>query len=334
MSSKEKGRICFILLIFVLLTILGSNHSFAVDKKALTWGTTATTSGAFTYFVVAAKILNEKIPEINITVRSTGASVHNTRLMEKREIDMGGVDTKTAWEAMQGKGTFEGKPFPDLRLLYVINYTNPLQFVVSEKSGIKDIYGLEGKSFTPGAIGMSAEKITTEIFSILGVRPKLRHASYADALESMRNEMIVGFSKLACPDSSILEIGSVMKIKILSLGDNDINKIVNNSAGLSPTVVPSGMYPGIDAFKTVENQWCDFARKDLPTELAYKIVRTLWENRAEIRKTHLIFVGDRMAELALTPKTAVFLHPGAIKFYRELGYTVPKSLVPPEMGEK
>ena len=79
-----------------------------------------------------------------IFLEARGASVHNAMLLERGEVDMGAVTTKIAWETIQGKGTFEGKPFTDLRLLYV-HMTDPFQFVVSEKSGIKNICGLEGR---------------------------------------------------------------------------------------------------------------------------------------------------------------------------------------------
>lgn len=74
-------------------------------------------------------------------------------------------------------------------------------------------------------------------------------------------------------------------------------------------------------------------RKDFPAELAYKIVKTIWENRVEIKKAAPTFLDDRLTEVSLGVKTN-YMHPGAVKFYRELGLTVPKNLIPPEMGEK
>jgi hypothetical protein len=94
------------------------------------------------------------------------------------------------------------------------------------------------------------------------------------------------------------------------------------------------MYPGVGEFKTVENQFCDYVRKDFPAEVAYKIVKTIWQHRAEIKRMWPFFVGDRFTEVALETKIGGYLHPGAVKFYRELGMTVPKNLIPPEMGEK
>jgi TRAP transporter TAXI family solute receptor len=203
MCRKKWVRFCLVFLVFILTILFGQNDSLGVERKTLTWGSTSTTSGAFTFFAVVAKMLNDTIPEINVSVRSTEASVHNARLFEKGEIDIGGIDTRTAWLALQGKGPFEGKPVPDLRLLHVITSNNALQFLVSESSGIKGIYGLEGKPFTPGMLGSSTEQLSTEIFRTLGIRPKFRHSNYADAIEGMKNEIVVGFAKAAAPDSSI-----------------------------------------------------------------------------------------------------------------------------------
>jgi hypothetical protein len=278
-------------------------------------------------------VLNEKIPGININVRSTGGVAHNMRLLEKSEIDIGAIDTKICWEAIHGEGSYAGKPFKDLRLLYV-SQTNKLQIVVSEKSGIKDVYGLEGKLFCPGPLGSSTETIAQDIFRILGVHPKIRHASLADGVEQMKNEMVLGLGKMgAPPDATVMDIASALKIRLLSFKDGDIEKVVNNVVGLRKGRIAAGIYAGVGEVNTLENEWADIVRTDFPADLAYKIVKTLWTNRAAIQKVYPNFVADQMTEVALGVKT-VYLHPGAVKFYRELGLTVPKILIPPEMGEK
>ena len=334
MYGKKCIQVSLVLLVvFIFATFFGPNYSLAAERKAVTWGTTSSSSGLYALFVMTAKIFNDNIPEINVTVRSTGANVHNVRLSEKGEIDIGVVDTRTAVLAIQGKAPFEGKPFPDLRLLYAITGNNALQFVVSEKSGVKDIYGLEGKPFTPGMLGSSTEMHLQDFFRALGVHPKIRHSSYADAIEMMKNEVIVGFGKAVAPDASILEIMSAMKIKILSLSDEDIEKIQKNTPGLAKVVLPSGIYPGIGEIKTVESQYCVFVKKDFPTEFAYKILKAVWENRKELKRMYSSSSGDHLTDVVKT-RASVYLHPGAIKYFRELGLTVPKTLVPPEMGEK
>lgn len=322
------------LISWVLITTLilfGISESLAAEKKLLTWGTTQSTSGFFSFYVFAAKLLNENIPNINVTVRSTAGSIINNRLLEKREIDIGVSDTALIAKRLKGEDPFKGQPYPDLRTLY-IHMANPLQFVVSKKSGIKSIYDLEGKLFTPGMLGGGTATMTMAIFDTLGIHPKIRSSGYADALEAMKNEQIVGIGKTGVPDSSIIELAASMDIRILSFSDADQEKILENVPGLGKIVVPAGMYPGVDEFKTFEMQYVDFVRKDFPADIAYEWVKLLWENRAEIKKVNSLFVSDRLIDLTLAGK-AGYLHPGVIKLYRELGYTVPKRLIPPEMGE-
>ena len=329
---KKSFSFVLISLVVLLPILMGSPESSAAEKKLLTWGTTATTSGVFPWYVFSARILNEKIPEVNISVRGTGGGVHNMRLMEKREVDIGSCPTTNAWDVVQGQGAFKGNPFPDIRLLYVI-MTNGLQMVVSEKSGVKTLYDLEGKKFVPGPPGGGIEQYVREIFKILGINPDMPRMGMADQIEAMKDERVIGLAKMGVPDAAILDIASVVKIKILSFSEEDREKIVQKVVGLRKADFPGGIYTGVGPFKSLENEWADYARKDFPADLAYKIVKTLWENRAEIHKMDARFLGDRLPEVTLGVKTN-YLHPGAIKFYRELGLTIPKAMIPPEMGEK
>jgi uncharacterized protein len=334
MEFRKYARFLMVPLLVFVFVSFESRMSLGATKKMLTWGTTSTTSGTFTYFPAAAKFLNDKIPEINVTVRSTGGSVHNVRLIENREIDIGAIDTNVAWNAVQGKGPFEGKPFQDaaLRLLYVLQ-VNALQFVVSEKSGVKTIYDLEGKLYTPGGQGSSTEQVVMDIFRILGVHPKFRRSDYPDAVEAMKDGRIVGFGKLGAPDSMVLDVASVMKIGILSFTEAELEKIMKNVPGFRRIIVPAGTYAGIGEVKTIANEWSDFVRKDFPADLAYKILKTIWENKTEIRQASPTFVGDQLIKVSLGVNVG-FLHPGAVRFYREMGFTVPKILIPPEMEGK
>ena len=114
-------------------------------------------------------------------------------------------------------------------MLYV-SMTNPLQFAVSEKSGVKDIYGLEGKIVTPGMLGGTAEQAGMEIFRLLGVHPKLRHMSYADAIEAMKNPKFSGIVN--------------QKVKYVASTDgNIIHKLTNTNELL-------GNVPGVLGVKT------------------------------------------------------------------------------------
>ena len=94
----------------------------------------------------------------------------------------------------------------------------------------------------------------TYLFNIFGVSPKIRPMGYVDAVEAIKNEPIVDLSKMAVPDSSILDIASARRIRIFSFSNSEVEKIIGNSVGLRKIVAPSDKYPVMGKFKTFEDE--------------------------------------------------------------------------------
>jgi len=68
--------------------------------------------------------------------------------------------------------------------------------------------------------------------------------------------------------------------------------------------------------------------KAMPADVAYKIVKAIWEGQEHQPQGVMgaAYRNPRGAiEHALSP-----LHAGAIRYYRERGFTIPDELVPPE----
>ena len=62
------------------------------------------------------------------------------------------------------------------------------------------------------------------------------------------------------------------------------------------------------------------ARDDMPEDFAYLFARALDEGRALLRQTHIPFSYD---ERTVAMDFGVPLHPGAARYYREMGYSLP-----------
>lgn len=63
------------------------------------------------------------------------------------------------------------------------------------------------------------------------------------------------------------------------------------------------------------------AHKDLPDGLVYQIVKTVFENQAELVKAHPVAketIPENIERNTLFP-----LHPGALRYYREKGIAIP-----------
>jgi len=82
------------------------------------------------------------------------------------------------------------------------------------------------------------------------------------------------------------------------------------------------MYPGIKKdFHTFGFYFPIIVNKDMPEELAYRITKVIWDNLKEVQSIGAFGKGIKL-ETAFQGMT-VPIHPGAARYYKEKGITVP-----------
>ncbi len=64
---------------------------------------------------------------------------------------------------------------------------------------------------------------------------------------------------------------------------------------------------------------CIVINKNVPDEIAYKIVKTLYDNWPELAKVKKQAIEESLPEKALLG-ARIPVHPGALKYYKEKGY--------------
>jgi hypothetical protein len=128
-------------------------------------------------------------------------------------------------------------------------------------------------------------------------------------------------------DASSLDIGTFTPIQVLNFTDEDIKKVNAKYPYLSTIEVPAGIYKDLPAYKTFAILVGAVANKDIPEHLTYKMVKAVWEGFDMQVAAFPSCKGVNIPKLTL--ETCPFpLHPGAIKYYTELGYKVPDRLIP------
>jgi TRAP-type uncharacterized transport system substrate-binding protein len=58
--------------------------------------------------------------------------------------------------------------------------------------------------------------------------------------------------------------------------------------------------------------------KSLPDDLVHDLAKAFWENLEEVSKAHAVMRGVTL-EMAVKDLSGLPLHPGAEKYYREIG---------------
>ena len=231
----------------LLVTLMIFSAVSAMATTYLTMAAVASSSGLFPYIVSIGKVLNTYCPDYSITVSESGGNVDNTKRLRAGEVKIANSISNTDFESYTGTGTtFNGDPFQDFRILWYYE-KSPIQICVAQDSGIETIYDLDGKSFNPGGTGTAASVVIHAAFDALGIHPNYFEAGQADAADAYANRQIVGAVKTGpSPDSYVMQLNSSRPIRILSISDEDMAKILEAIPSVKSAVVPANSYEGVD----------------------------------------------------------------------------------------
>lgn len=301
-------------------------------KKRLTLGSTNSASSHYVYMIAAAQSINRGVPEVNVTVSESGAAYDNIKRMLEKEFDLGLVNDLAAYEAYNGLPPFKKKN-EGLRVLWYY-IANPIIFAVRADSGVKTIQDLAGNRFSPGTKGSGAVQIVENVMNSLGVKPNYYVGGLDDAVAAAKDRRIVGFAKgassLTALDASVQDLGSQTEVRILKFAPAEEKKILAAFPYYAFVTVPEGVYAGQGAIRTIGSaiMMGTFANL-IDEDLGYKIAKAANENKsiqeAAFRPVKEVKYPDLTLKLSLIP-----LHAGTVRYFKELGVTVPQKLIPPE----
>jgi TRAP-type uncharacterized transport system substrate-binding protein len=99
----------------------------------------------------------------------------------------------------------------------------------------------------------------------------------------------------------------------------DLRESMAKELGGELVNIPTGLFRGVDApvASVGTSSRAVYAKGDLPADFAYTVAKSLDEQRDLFRWTHVPFTYDSRLVTRLPP---VPLHPGAERYYREVGY--------------
>lgn len=277
-----------------------------------------------------AEIINKHVAGFSATAEVTGASVENMGLIATGDADLAIALADTVTQAFSGTGRFEGQQLPMVRGIASL-YANIVHIVALESSGITTLDGLRGKRVSIGAPGSGTEVNTAAILAANGItyddidEQRLNFNETADALAN--GDIDAGFWSVGSPTSSILNLATTQKIVIIALTADQLAAAIGSDPTFAVTNLPGGTYTGVDAdiavlgipnVLTVSSEMSD--------DLAYAITSAMFKNIADLQAVHPA-ANETTVEFTMSA-TPVPLHPGAIRYFEEVGAEIPDRLRP------
>jgi uncharacterized protein len=297
--------------------------------KNLTLGTASVGGLYFVYGQVWASLVNEKIGT-NISTQQTQGPNQNIILTESKQVDFGMTTMGIALQAWEGKAAWtQGKQYRNIRAMFPM-YDTPFHFVTLEKSPIKSVADLAGKKSGIGPRAGTCGTYFPLMFKALGINTTIQNGQASDMGAGLQDGLIDAFPFCAgVPIPVYSELETTNKVRFFTFTTAEIDKLKKALPELSDSVIPKGTYKQqTEDHKTVGLYNFAIANKDVADDLVYAVVKAVLENNAQMVKGHAASketLPENWNRNGFLP-----FHPGAIRYFKEKGYAVPKHLIPPE----
>ncbi len=283
---------------------------------------TGGTSGVYYPLGVAlTQIYGKAIPEAKSSVQATKASAENLNLLQAGRGEIAftlGDALSDAWKGEEEAG-FKA-PLKKLRGVAGI-YPNYIQIVASADSGIKTLADLKGKRISVGAPKSGTELNARAILKAAGLSykdfAKVEYLPFGESVELMKNRQLdVTLQSAGLGVASLRDLATSVKIVVVPVPADVVAKV--GDPAYQPATIPAKTYEGQNAdVPTVAIANFLVTHEGVPADLVYKMTKAMYDNLDQLVAAHAAAKAIKR-ENALKGMP-VPLHPGAEKYYREVG---------------
>jgi TRAP transporter TAXI family solute receptor len=274
-----------------------------------------------------AKMVNKKRKEYGIraTVESTGGSVFNINAIMSGDLEFGVAQSDRQYQAVQGIANWEDKgPQKDLRAVFSI-HPETVDLIAAVDSGINSLEDLKGKRINIGNVGSGYRKNAIDALVANGLDyEKDFHAESLKAAEApgliQDGRLDAAFYTVGHPSGYYKEATSgKRKVKFVPI--ENVDSLLAKYPYYAKAVTQvTEFYPAAANDKDVPT----FGVKatfvtsiKVPEKVVYAIVKEVFDNFEDFKKLHPAYSGLTKQNM-LEGLSAPF-HPGAMKYYKEVG---------------
>ena len=302
------------------LTLMVALGASAVVAELAALGSTARGGTSQIGRTLAAAI--SEVGELQIRPQELANTADYIPLVNAGEIEFGLANVVQLTYAVNGTGMSEGRPNSNLKMVATLMPFRSA-YIVRKDSDIKSVEDLKGRRVPVFADKALGDYVTKGYFANANM-----------SLDQVDGVAVPNFPRMwasfaeGSADVAIVVVGAANSreydasfgIRYLSF-ENTPEALARTRKFLPQMYLqemPAGSVPGIDKPTNVNVfDYTLFAGKDVSDDMVYKSVKALWEKEADLLAAGPFWNGF-MKEKMSTPLGLTY-HPGAIKFYKEMG---------------
>lgn len=320
-SKRIKWNYLVIVGLIVSLSFAASNAS--TQKRQFLSVGTAPPGGAF--FVVGgaiAQVVSNHTSDMNweVSAEATKGTQENIRRLAKGELEFALANAAISYFAVRGEGAWKGEQ--PIRVVMTLA-PNVALFITPQSSGVKKLSDLKGKRAVVGPAGAGFEYFLEPILAAHGVSYQdfsPLHNTQAGAVDMLADgSAAAAFLGGAVPTASITRASASQNIFFIPFDDAAKQNLFENYPFFNAVVIPSGTYRGqAEPFHGMNvGAMHLITAANIEEETVYRFTKTLYEQRAEVVKIHP--AGKAINSKNVVKDTGTPFHPGAIRYYKEIG---------------
>ncbi len=333
-AQTKKDLMIYIALLLGFFFFTGPAPTNVHAENIVTIGTGAVTGVYYPTGKAIAKIVNKKGKEhgVQVKVESTGGSVFNVNAIIVGDLEFGIVQSDRQYQAWNGIKDWKDRG-PQKKLRSICSFhSESIVLIAGDDTGIETLIDLKGKHINIGNLGSGFRGNAIDAMLSCGIEWRrelsaegIRAADSAKLLQNGRIDAF--FYTVGHPNESIKEAtAGKRKVHFVPLTGDCIDQLVAKWLYYAKAYIPISFYPMARNKENVETfgvkaTFCTSA--DVPENVVYIITREFFNNLEDFKKLHPaygVLTKHNMLEALSAP-----IHPGAMKYYKEKGLTIPPS---------
>ncbi len=314
------------IMLAALLAIFSDVTPLFASEKNITIGTAGVTGVYYPAGGAICRMVNRGRKEhgIRCTVESTGGSIANLESIHNKDVELGIVQSDLLYYAYNGTEIFSDAGMDKkLRVLLSLHF-EPFTIVARKNTKITVFDDLKGKRIYIGPQGSGMRATMEELMAQKGLNKKT-FANIVDIKSSDQTKALCDGKIDALvyagghPNGAIQQVTSSCPTRLVDVAQADIEKLIASHPFYVRATIPGGMYnSNPQETKTFGVRALLVASADMDNDIAYEVVKAVFENLDNFKTLHPVFATLDAAHMIANENISP-IHSGAQKYYREKG---------------
>lgn len=296
-----------------------SSDSALSANASLKMATGGTTGTYYAFGGIVAGALESNVSGLTCTVHDSGASKSNVFELIDGDADLAFVQNDVTYYAITGTDLFAEQGAQTGFSVLAGMYPEVVQIVASES--ITDISQLKGMRVSVGDAGSGTEFNARQILAAYDISfddIQVQNLDFGSSATALKDGKIDAFFTVAgAPTTNIVDLCTTTKVNILGLDDDHVAKLKADYSFYTTYTIEANTYNGVDYdVNAVAVKATLLVADSVDDDTAYAVTKALFEHKDDMEHEKASFLDPAYAVDGFDDMP---IHPGALKYYQEIG---------------